>query len=151
MMTQIINFKMLYNIRPKYIVFTRTIQYEDTLSNVHKIFKNITTTRKQEPRKQNAPERFQGCTKSPTYRHRRIPTENPVGVEKDYQTIKLNKPIYMDMSILDHSKVNMRSFFCDVLKPIAYKSTKAFRGILYIIYVYNVFSLNQHYIHHMRL
>ena len=55
---------------------------EDTLSNVHKIFINITTTRKQEPRKQNAPERFQGCTNSPTYRHRRITTENLVGVEK---------------------------------------------------------------------
>ena len=41
---------------------------EDTLSNVHMIFINITTTRKQEPRKQNAPERFQGCTKSPTYK-----------------------------------------------------------------------------------
>ena len=45
---------------------------EGTLSNVHKIFINITTARKQEPRKQNAPERFQGCTNSPTYRHRRI-------------------------------------------------------------------------------
>ena len=55
---------------------------EDTLSNVHKIFTNITTTRKQEPRKQNAPEWFQGCTNSATYRHRRITTENLVAVEK---------------------------------------------------------------------
>ena len=47
-----------------------------------KIFINITTARKQEPRKQNAPERFQGCTNTPTYRHRRITTENLVGVEK---------------------------------------------------------------------
>ena len=33
---------------------------KDTLSNVDKIFINITTTRKQEQRKQNAPERLQG-------------------------------------------------------------------------------------------
>ena len=42
---------------------------EDTLSNVHKIFINFITARKQETTKQNAPERFQGCTNSPTYRH----------------------------------------------------------------------------------
>ena len=75
---------MIFDIRPKYIVFTRTIMKtnEDTLSNVQQIFMNITTTRKQEPRKRNAPERFEGCTNSPTYRHRRTTTENLVGVEQ---------------------------------------------------------------------
>ena len=55
---------------------------EDTLSNVHKIFIDITTTRKQATRKQISRERFQGCTNSPIYRHRRTTTENLVGVEQ---------------------------------------------------------------------
>ena len=65
----------------------------------------------------NTPERFQKCVNSPTYRHRHIITENLVGVEKDYQTIKLNKPIYMGMSMLDYSKIHVYSFYYDVLKP----------------------------------
>ena len=54
---------------------------------------------------------------SPTYRHKHIITENLVVVEKDYQTIKLNKPIYMGMSILDCCKIHMYSFYYDLLKP----------------------------------
>ena len=65
----------------------------------------------------NTPERFQKCVNSPTSRHRHIITENLVGVEKDYQTIKLNKPIYMGMSMLDYSKIHVYSFYYDVLKP----------------------------------
>ena len=85
---------------------------EDMLSNVYKIFINITTTRKQEARqlKQNAPERFQRRTNSPTYRHRRIITENLVGVAKDCQTIKLSKPLYTGMTVLDCSKTSRYSF-----------------------------------------
>ena len=65
----------------------------------------------------NTPERFQKRAHSPTYRHRHIRTENLVGVEKDDQTIKLNKPIYLGMSILECSKIHMHSFYYDVLKP----------------------------------
>ena len=65
----------------------------------------------------NTPERFQKCVNNPTYRNRHIITENLVGVEKDYQTVKLTKPIYMGLSILDFSKVHMYSFYYDVLKP----------------------------------
>ena len=61
----------------------------------------------------NTPERFQ----KPTYRHRHIINENLVGVEKDFATVKLDKPIYMGMSILDYSKIHMYSFYYDVLKP----------------------------------
>ena len=65
----------------------------------------------------NTPERFQKCVNKPTYRHRHIINENLVGVEKDFATVKLDKPIYMGMSILDYSKVHMYSFYYDVLKP----------------------------------
>ena len=54
---------------------------EDILANVRKIFIAI-TARKQEITKQNAPERFQRCTNSPTYRHGHTTTENLIGVEK---------------------------------------------------------------------
>ena len=65
----------------------------------------------------NTPERFQKCVNKPTYRHRHIINENLVGVEKDFATVKLDKPIYMGMSILDYSKIHMYSFYYDVLKP----------------------------------
>ena len=65
----------------------------------------------------NTPERFQKCVNKPTYRHRHIINENLVGVEKDFTTVKLDKPIYMGMSILDYSKIHMYSFYYDVLKP----------------------------------
>ena len=63
------------------------------------------------------PELFQKCVNKPTYRNRHIITEDLVGVENDFATVKLEKPIYMGMSILDCSKVHMYSFFYDVLKP----------------------------------
>ena len=65
----------------------------------------------------STPERFQKCVNNPTYRHRHIITEDLVGVEKNYETVRLNKPIYMGFSILDFSKVHMYSFYYDVLKP----------------------------------
>ena len=65
----------------------------------------------------NTPERFQTCVNKPTYRHRHIINENMVGVEKDFATVKLDKPIYMVMSILDYSKIRMYSFYYAVLKP----------------------------------
>ena len=48
--------------------------------------------------------------------HPHIINENLVGVEKDFATVKLDKPIFMGMSILDFSKVHMYSFYYDVLK-----------------------------------
>ena len=65
----------------------------------------------------STPERFQKCVNKPTYRNRHIITEDLVGVEKKFATVKLDKPIYMGMSILDYSKTHMYSFYYDVLKP----------------------------------
>ena len=65
----------------------------------------------------STPERFQTCVNKPTYRNRHIIAEDLVGVEKDFATIKLDKPIYMGMSILDYSKIHMYSFYYDILRP----------------------------------
>ena len=65
----------------------------------------------------NAAERFQKLVNRPTYKHRRSINDELVIVEKDKQTIELNKPVYMGMSILDYSKIHMYSFYYDVLKP----------------------------------
>ena len=63
------------------------------------------------------PIRFQKLVNKPTYKNRHIINENLVGVEKGKHTVELNKPIYMGMAILDHSKIHMYSFYYDVLKP----------------------------------
>ena len=64
----------------------------------------------------DTPERYQKCVNKPTFKHRHIINENLVGVEKVKATVKLNKPIYVGMSILDLSKLHMYSFYYDVLK-----------------------------------
>ena len=64
----------------------------------------------------DTPERCQKVVNAPTYKHRHIINENLVGVEKLKETVKLNKPIYIGMSILDLSKLHMYSFYYDVLK-----------------------------------
>ena len=65
----------------------------------------------------NTAERFQKLVNKPTYKHRHIINDERVIVEKDKQTIELNKPIYMGMFILDYSKIHMYSFYYDGLKP----------------------------------
>ena len=44
--------------------------------------------------------------------------ENLVGVDKLKQTVKLNKPIYVGMSVLDLSQLHMYSFYYDVFKKV---------------------------------
>ena len=65
----------------------------------------------------NTPERCQKLVNKPLFKHRHIINEDLVIFEKDKHTVEPNKPIYMCMSILDYSKLNMYSFFYDVLKP----------------------------------
>ena len=81
----------------------------------------------------DTPERYQKCVNKPTFKHRHIINENLVGVEKVKATVKLNKPIYVGMSILDLSKLHMYSFYYDVLKRkynenvrLAYTDTDSF-------------------------
>ena len=61
--------------------------------------------------------RFMKCVNSPSFKHSHIINENLVGVEKQKPKLKLDKPIFIGMSILDLSKQHMYRFYYDVMKP----------------------------------
>ena len=61
-------------------------------------------------------ERLQKCINNPNFKNKHIINEELVGVEKTKTKLKLDKPIYLGMSILDLSKHHMYSFYYDVLK-----------------------------------
>ena len=61
-------------------------------------------------------ERIQKCINNPNYKGCHIINEELAGVEKTKTVLKLDKPIFLGMSILDLSKVYMYSFYYDVLK-----------------------------------
>ena len=61
-------------------------------------------------------DRIQKCVNNPNYKGCHIINEELVGVEKTKTVLKLNKPIYLGMSILDLSKIHMYGFYYDVLK-----------------------------------
>ena len=61
--------------------------------------------------------RYEKVVNSPTFKYTHIINENLVGVEKLRQKVKLNKPIFIGMSILDLSKNHMYGFYYDKLKP----------------------------------
>ena len=65
-------------------------------------------------------ERIQKCINNPNYKGCHIINEELAGVEKTKTVLKLDKPIYLGMSILHLSKVHMYSFYYDVLK-VRYK------------------------------
>ncbi len=77
--------------------------------------------------------RLEKCLNSPTLKHTHIINENLVGIEKIKPVVKLNKPIYVGMAILDLSKLHMYRFYYDMLKPkykekikLAYTDTDSF-------------------------
>jgi hypothetical protein len=81
----------------------------------------------------SSPERFEKVINSPYYKHSHIINDNLVGVEKTRAITKLNKPIYVGMSILDLSKLHMYQSYYDVIKPkygdkvrLAYTDTDSF-------------------------
>ena len=61
-------------------------------------------------------DRMAKCVNNPNYKNSHIINENLVGVEKTKTKLKLDKPIYLGMTILDLSKQHMYSFYYDVLK-----------------------------------
>ena len=61
--------------------------------------------------------RLMKCVNNPSFKHSHIINENLVGVEKQKPKLKLDKPIFIGMSILDLSKQHMYRFFYDVMKP----------------------------------
>ena len=73
------------------------------------------------------------CVNNPSFKHSHIINENLVGVEKQKLKLKLDKPIFIGMSILDLSKQHMYRFYYDVMKPkygenirIVYTDTDSF-------------------------
>ena len=61
--------------------------------------------------------RLMNCVNNPSFQHSHIINENLVGVEKQKPKLKLDKPIFIAMSILDLSKQHMYRFYYDVMKP----------------------------------
>ena len=61
--------------------------------------------------------RFMKCVNNPSFKHSHIISDNLVGVEKQKAQLKLDKPIFIGMSILDLSKQHMYKFYYDVMKP----------------------------------
>ena len=52
-----------------------------------------------------------------SFKRSHIINQDLVGVEKQKPKLKLDKPIFIGMSILDLSKQHMYKFFYDVMKP----------------------------------
>ena len=61
--------------------------------------------------------RYMKCVSNPNFKHSHIINESLVGVEKQKTKLKLDKPIFIGMSILDLSKQHMYKFYYDVMKP----------------------------------
>ena len=61
--------------------------------------------------------RFMKCVNNPSFKHCHIINANLVGVEKQKPKLKLDKPIFIGMSILDLSKQHMYKFYYDVMQP----------------------------------
>ena len=61
--------------------------------------------------------RYMKCVNNPSFKTSHIINENLVGVEKQKPKLKLDKPIFIGMSILDLSKQHMYKFYYDVMKP----------------------------------
>ena len=61
--------------------------------------------------------RFLKCVNNPSFKHSLIISEHLAGVENQKAKLKLDKPIFIGMSILDLSKQHMYQFYYDVMKP----------------------------------
>ena len=61
--------------------------------------------------------RFMKCVNNPSFKHSHIINENLVWVEKQKPKLKLDKPIFIGMSILDLSQHHMYRFYYGVMKP----------------------------------
>ena len=62
--------------------------------------------------------RLEKCLNNPTMKHRHFINDKLVGIEKIKSTVKLNKPIYVGMAILDLSKLHMYKFYYYVLEKM---------------------------------
>ena len=79
-----------------------------TLENVrrHRDIKLVTTDK-----------RRNRLASEPNYHTAKCFSENLMAIEMKKTKVKMNKPIYLGMSILDISKTLMYEFWCDCIKP----------------------------------
>ena len=79
-----------------------------TLENVrrHRDIKLVTTDK-----------RRNRLVSEPNYHITKYFSENLMAIEMKKTKVKMNKPIYRGMSILDISKTLMYEFWCDCIKP----------------------------------
>ena len=61
---------------------------------------------------------YENYVDKPNFKNAKRINSKLVGVEKKYSSIKINKPFYIGMSILDLSKWHMYNFHYNVMKPI---------------------------------
>ena len=80
-----------------------------TMENVRK-YRNITF--------ENDPNRVRKIAGSPYYQDAEIIDENVIMMESKQKEVKLNKPIYCGMKILDLAKFHMYDIWYNILKPI---------------------------------
>jgi len=60
--------------------------------------------------------KYEKLTSDPSFKSRRIITENLVAIHRRKTEVKLNRPTYVGMCVLDLSKLCMYQFYYDVLK-----------------------------------
>ena len=86
-----------------------------TMKNVrkHRYIKLVTTDEKRNK-----------LVSEPNYHTTKRFSENLLAIEKKKTKVKMNKPIYLAMSILDISKTLMYEFWYDYLKPKNLKEQK---------------------------
>ena len=60
--------------------------------------------------------RLEKCLNNPTMKNRHFINDTLIGVEQIKSVVRLNKPIYVGMAILDLSKLHMYKCYYDVLK-----------------------------------
>ena len=66
----------------------------------------------------NDPRTYEEYVGKPNFKSAKIINGQLAGVEMKYSAIKINKPFYIGMSILDLSKWHMYNFHYNVMKPI---------------------------------
>ncbi|XP_065193177.1 uncharacterized protein LOC135824374 [Sycon ciliatum] len=115
--------------KSKYVLHYRTLQLYSRLgmvvTAVHKLMnnsvfgktmENVRNRTRIDLLREESEEQVLRAVSKPTYVRHDIFPNGLVGIEKQHTEIKLNKPVYVGMSILDLSKVHMYSFYYDVLK-----------------------------------
>ena len=92
----------------------------------------------------NQPETYERCVSKMNFKSSKIINPHLVGIEMGYPTLKINKPLYLGMAIMDLSKCHMFNFHYNVMKKkfsdrltLLYSDTDSF---IYEIYSSNIYE-----------